>query len=137
MCRASGSRLLRLDLPETGGYQFLHEHLRKGLVNREMQRTLCARVACEVVPQLGKHGTAVRQVGEVVLEGCESRDHLAFQPERRHAVRDDLLGIREDVADGLTQLLKRRALGLSDLRQVVVNLWFRHDVIVGYTGTQS
>src|ERR1700687_113227 len=39
---SSGSRLLRLDLSEAGGYQFLHERLRKGPVNREMQRTFCA-----------------------------------------------------------------------------------------------
>ena len=37
------------------------------------------------------------QVTEVVLEGCESGDDLALQPERRHAVGDALLYLGNDV----------------------------------------
>jgi len=123
--------LLRLDLAEPDGYQFLHQRLRKRLVDREMQRTLCARVARKFVVQVVEHRSAVRQIREVVLEGREPRDHLAVQPERRHAIGDDFVGIREYLADRLPQFLQRCALRLVDLRQVVIDLLLRHGAIVG------
>ena len=41
----------------------------------------------------------MRQVTEMVLEGCESGDDLALQPERRHAVGDALLYLGNDIED--------------------------------------
>ena len=66
----------------------------------------------------------------MVLEGCESRDDFAFEPECRHAVRDALLGIRDDSTDGLTQLLQRRPLRLVERGYLFVDPLRWHPVIV-------
>ena len=61
--------------------------------------TLRGHIAGNVVRQLREYGTAVRQVTEVVLEGSESGDHIAVQPERWHAIRDALLRVRDDACE--------------------------------------
>src|SRR6266545_7721827 len=59
------------------GQQLPHQCLRKGLVDREVQRPPRGRVAPELLAELGDHRSAVGQIAEVVLEGGEPGDGLA------------------------------------------------------------
>lgn len=69
------------------------------------------------------HGAAVGQVAQMALESGETSDRLASELERRHAVRDALLRLRDDRGDRVAQLHKRRSLGLVRSPEVVVDLF--------------
>src|SRR5260370_25908633 len=102
------------DLPEASGDQLPDQRLRKGLVDREVQRPGRALISGQVISERSKGRSAVRQVGEVILEGGETGDHLSLQPERGHAVRDAFPGVRALGVDGLPTLMQRRQFRLFE-----------------------
>src|ERR1700730_3782568 len=115
-------------LHERDGDCHLDESLGEWPLDRKLQCTLGRHVAGNVIWYLGKYGTTVRQIAEMVLERGESSYDLAPESVRRHPIRDDLLGFGNDAANGLPQLLQRSPFGLIELRQILVNLLLRHEL---------
>jgi hypothetical protein len=72
----------------------------------------------------------MRQVAQMVLKRGEPRDGLSPDLEGRDAVGDPLLGRGQDLQDRLTQPGQRRALGLLQSIQVLIDLLGRHGPIL-------
>jgi len=72
----------------------------------------------------------MRQVAHVVLEGCKAGDGLALELERRVAVGDALLCVREELDDRVTQPGERRLLGLLECAEIPIDLLTGHSGIL-------
>ena len=64
----------------------------------------------------------------MALESRETSNGLAPELERRHAVRDALIRVRDERDDRVAQLGKRCPLGLIERAKVLV------DLLLGHTG---
>src|ERR1035437_5872506 len=62
----------------------------------------------------------------MTLEGRETSNGFALELERRHAVGDALLCVRDDRSDRVPQLGERCSLGLLESAEVLVDLCFGH-----------
>ena len=87
-----------------------------------MERALRPLVLQQVSIEFGENRTAVGKVRAVVLECRDARNGLAAQLERRHLVRDALLGLGNDAQDRLPHLLERRALRLGNSSEVCIDV---------------
>src|ERR671934_1150848 len=79
----------------------------------------------------------MRQIAEVVLEGCESGDDLVVQAESGAAIGNPLFCLRNDAENRLTQVLQRGSLGLLEPGEVFVNLLPRHPPHHGVTAAEG
>ena len=118
------------DLPEAYGDEFLHERPGERSIDGEVQRALGAPICCQVIPDLGEHRSAMRQVAQMVLEGGEAGDNLAVQAECRRPVGEALLGVGDNLQDCLSQRLERAALRLVQSCQVSVYLLSCHPFFI-------
>lgn len=114
------------DLFETRPDELLDERLGQRTVDREMQRALCRRVGPQLVCELRKDRAAERQVAQVMLKRSEAGDRLAPHAKRRHTVRENFLGVRDDLENCAAQRLERVALRLINTSEVCVNILSRH-----------
>lgn len=89
-----------------------------GLSPGEAESALRPGVSLKLLCQLPEDRSAERQIAEVIVERHEARDDPAANSERRNAVGDPLLGLRNDVQDRVAQRLEGAALGLIDTPQV-------------------
>ena len=102
-----------MGLPQPHGNELFDEWLGKRRVDRKPESSVGPRVPGKVISEFRQHGTAVGQVAEVVLEGCEPRDHPPVDPKGRHPVGDALLRVRNDPKDRLPELTQGALLGLD------------------------
>jgi hypothetical protein len=116
------ARLRALELVETHCDQSFHDHLWQWLVDRKVQRALGHRVTRELVGQLRQNRTAERQVAQMMSERREAGDRRTADTEGRNTVGDHLLGIGDDLENRPAERRQRRALGLFDGAQVLVDL---------------
>src|SRR4051794_29527288 len=89
--------------------QLSHQRYRERAIEREVHRGLRLAVAFEIVCERRQRRSA-EWVERSALRGRgEATDDLSIEPERREPVADALFRLRNDRADRLAQLLKRRA----------------------------
>ena len=59
----------------------------------------------------------------MIVEGREAGNDSALDAEGGNLVRDELLGVGDDLEDRAPQRLERAALGLLDTAEVLVNVF--------------
>src|SRR5207237_10212177 len=104
------------------------ERLRERTGCRKLHRARGTHLAAHLIRDLGKYGTAVRQIAEVVLECGESSDDLSLEPVRGYPISHTRLRFGNNAVDRLPELLQGRPLGFVKFRQVLVNLLLRHEL---------
>src|SRR3954453_23634847 len=106
--------------------QLFDERLRQRFVDREVKCALCHRVRTELVSQLRQDRAAEREITQVVTKGSESSNRLPAQPEGRHTVGDDLLGLGDDLEDGAAERFERSPLRLLETSQILIDIASSH-----------